>query len=104
MKTLACVGRPHAALCHGYNRRHVPHSQASAVFHTCRSARAYRIALASLVGGLESTLGSAKGIYSGSLAMDPKNRGSASLIQAGGIKAVPTEQVQTLFLVTIPEQ
>lgn len=75
------------------------------MFHPCRSARAYRIALASLVGGLESTLGSAKGIYSGSLAMDPKKkRGSASLIQAGGIKAVPTEQVQTLFLVTIPEQ
>lgn len=74
MKTLACVRRPHAALCHGYSRRHGPHSQASAVFHTCRSARAYRIALASLVGGLESTLGTAKGIYSGSLAMDPKKK------------------------------
>lgn len=42
------------------------------MFHTCTSARAYRIALAALVGGLESTLGSAKGIYSGSLAMAPK--------------------------------
>lgn len=74
------------------------------MFHTCRSARAYRIALAALVGGLESTLGYAKGIYSGSLAMAPKKRGSVSLIQAGGMKAVPTEQVQTLSLVTIPEQ
>lgn len=69
---MPCVGRSHAALCHGYNRRQGPHSQASAVFHTCTSARAYRIALAALVGGLESTLGSAKEIYSGSLAMAPK--------------------------------
>lgn len=74
------------------------------MFHTCTSARAYRIALADLVGGPESTLGSAKRIYSGSLAMAPKKRGSASLIHTGGIKAVPTEEVQTLSLVTIPEQ
>lgn len=50
-KTMTCVRRLQAALCHRYHRRQGPHTQDSEVLHTCRSAWTYRIALAVLLGG-----------------------------------------------------